>query len=123
MIFDNADAVIFIAHGSKRVSANESFLDFINRAVSQSDCRKAAAASFLQFGSPSPEEAFRELYENGFRKFAVFPWFLQEGSHVQKDIPAFVKLIQKQYPDTEFCQLTCLGSMKELEELLIKTLE
>lgn len=66
--------------------------------------------AFLEFLSPSLDEAVKQLYAEGVREITVIPVFLAQSGHLKRDLPAIMQRIAQEHPG---CRLTCTEALGE----------
>ena len=80
------EAVLLLAHGSRRSEANEEWKNiwqlFTNRHPNL-----LVTGSFIEFAEPDLEGGVRLLIEQGAEKIYVVPLFLTVGNHLRQNIP------------------------------------
>lgn len=116
-------ALIFLAHGSRREKSNQEVLDMADAIRSP----LAAAfdrvdAAFLELVPPSLREAMDGLLEQGVRSITIYPYFLNSGKHVDKDIPDIVDDFRTRYPDCEIVVEQHFGALVEVPRLIVDQL-
>ena len=84
------EAIIYIAHGSRRQEANEKFIAFIREVMKRSGAA-VQAFGFIEHAEPSIRQAIEECTEQGAREITVVPVLLLPGIHANEDIPAECK--------------------------------
>ncbi len=114
----SARAMVILAHGSRSSRAVSSFLELI-RHIRQDSGRKDIYGAFFSLGQPGLEQVVEQLARSQTQKIVVFPYFLLDGSHVQKDIPTMIGDLEKKYPEIEFQLLDSL----EHEPLMYRILQ
>jgi sirohydrochlorin ferrochelatase len=82
-------AYIVFAHGSSIESANEAVRVVARDAATRGNWEMFETA-FLEGGRPSLAEAVDILVARGASDFAVIPYFLTLGLHLQRDLPRLV---------------------------------
>lgn len=108
------NAVLYIAHGSRREAANHKFVSFIKKVMGQTN-DPVQAFGFLEHAEPSVEKAIEDCIALGADKITVVPVFLLPGIHVSEDIPA----IFRKYPGVSFRCSQPLG----VDELIVDILQ
>lgn len=113
-------ALVVIAHGSRNPLANEELQQMIQHLSLQPenrhfDCFKAG---YLELASPSINDCLDELIAKNVTEFVIFPYFLNSGAHVLKDIPKAVTHYQTTYPDHQFTLLTHFGAAPGILDLV-----
>lgn len=88
-------AVLLVAHGSRRDSANRevhALADKLQNSLNLGkDSHRAVVSScFLELAEPSIETGLSLLISAGAKHIQVFPYFLTEGRHVSEDIPRII---------------------------------
>ena len=79
-------ALLLIAHGSRKKEWGSLFYKLKEKLVI-ADPSTPVELAFLEFMTPSIEDALNSLFLQGKRKILVWPLFLGVGGHVAKDIP------------------------------------
>lgn len=116
-------ALVMIAHGSRRDEANAEFIALVE------NVRTAAGSKydfvepcFLEIASPSLAEAVEPMIAQGARTISIFPYFLNSGNHVLRDIPNIVDRLTNQYPDCTITLLPYFGTLEGIAELINRQL-
>ncbi|WP_342429298.1 sirohydrochlorin chelatase [Neobacillus sp. FSL H8-0543] len=91
------EAIIYIAHGSRRQEANEKFIAFIGEVMKRSGAA-VQAFGFIEHAEPTIRQAIEECTEQGVQEITVVPVLLLPGIHSNEDIPAECK----GYPNAVF---------------------
>ncbi|ETI69530.1 sirohydrochlorin chelatase [Neobacillus vireti] len=107
------EAVIYLAHGSRRAAANEKFISFIKKVMHQS-AAAIQSYGFLEHKEPSITQAIDICIEQGASEITVVPVFLLPGVHAAVDIPAELD----RYPDIVFHYGRPLGVDDSIVEIL-----
>ena len=102
-----AQAVIVLAHGSRNFRANQAFLEMVEDAGRKSGMMNIFGA-FFSLADPGLEDVVHSLCREGIEKISVFPYFLLDGSHVEKDIPERVRVMGEKFPQVRFDILNSL---------------
>lgn len=108
-----------MAHGSRREEANAEF-----RALVQNVHTAAGSAydivepCFLEIASPSLAVAIEHMVAHGVTDISVFPYFLNSGNHVLRDIPAMVDQLTHQYPQANIALLPYFGTLEGIAALI-----
>jgi sirohydrochlorin ferrochelatase len=89
-------AVIILGHGSKR-GGNDAALKLLAEELRRSG-GEIIEYAFLQYAQPTADAAVDHCVRQGAKKIVIVPFFLQEGVHVRKDIPAFIEKVKKRHP-------------------------
>jgi sirohydrochlorin cobaltochelatase len=112
-------ALIMIAHGSRREDANAEFISLVKRVriAATSKC-DFVEHCFLEIASPSLAEAMEYVIAKGARTISIFPYFLNSGNHVLRDIPETVDRLTNQYPHCTMTLLPYFGTFEGITELI-----
>ncbi len=113
------NALIIVAHGSRKESSNAEVMALgakVKPLVSaQYDVVKTA---FLEFAEPRLEESIIASAKEGVRHIVILPYFLASGNHVTRDIPAVAEQMQVTYPEVKIELKEHLGSAEGMVSLL-----
>ena len=88
------DGLLLFAHGARDPAWARPFEAVAGRVRSAQPATPLALA-YLEFMTPSFEEAAHELVAAGCRRIHVLPLFLGSGGHVRKDVPALVERLRE----------------------------
>ena len=114
-----SNALIIVAHGSRKESSNAEVMALGAKVQplvgTQYDVVKTA---FLEFAEPSLEESITASVKEGVRHIVILPYFLASGNHVTHDIPAVVEQMQVTYPEVKIELKEHLGSAEGMVSLL-----
>ncbi|GAA5216771.1 sirohydrochlorin chelatase [Corallincola platygyrae] len=91
------NALLLVAHGSRRQASNDEVSALANLLSSQGVYAFCESA-FLELAKPSIGEGFEALVAQGATHIDVVPYFLAAGRHVVEDIPEEVAECQKAHP-------------------------
>lgn len=114
---------ILVAHGSRRVAANEEIAIF-----SQSLSRAMTARfdvmghAFWELAEPSLEQSIDQQIAAGAKDITLFPYFLAQGRHVVNDLPSVLEQKRAQYPDVTITLLPHLGALPGFADWLAEQL-
>ncbi len=120
-INDNAQAnkaLVIMAHGSRRDSANQEFFQLVERIANQSDYQCVVPA-LLEQAPPTLLQAAQNLPES-IQAIDVYPLFFNCGRHVEKDIPAQVAELMEAQPHIDIRLLSYFGQSQELSHLVVE---
>ena len=106
-----SSAVILFAHGAREpewAQPLEGIRDRL-RAVAI-----PVELAFLEFMSPSLDEAAARLAGKGTETVVIVPLFLAQGAHLKRELPAMVEKIGKRHAKTAFRVAPALGDSPEI---------
>lgn len=114
-----SNALIIVAHGSRKASSNEEVLALGEKVESLlgKDYTYVMTA-FLEFAPPSLKESIILCIEKGMDEIVVLPYFLASGNHVIRDIPDVIDSIKASYPQVNITLKEHLGSSEGMANLL-----
>jgi len=113
------NALIIVAHGSRKASSNEEVKALGEKVKSLQDKRYALVmTAFLEFATPSLEESILSCVDKGASEIVILPYFLASGNHVTRDIPEVVQKIQALHPQVKITLKEHLGSSSGMVRLL-----
>jgi sirohydrochlorin cobaltochelatase len=107
----SSTAVILFAHGAREpewARPFEGIRDRLRAAGMQ------VVLAFLEFMSPSLEEAAAKLADKGIKTVIIVPLFLAQGAHLKRELPAMVEKIRERHAKTEFRVTPALGEAPEI---------
>ncbi len=114
------NALIIVAHGSRKASSNEEVKALGEKVKSLQDrCYSLVMTAFLEFATPSLEESILSCADKGVNEIVILPYFLASGNHVTRDIPEVVQKIQESYPQVKITLKEHIGSSSAMVGLLI----
>lgn len=109
--------VLVVGHGSRLPEVNEKFMELID--IFRHNTGRDVRGANLTLAKPDVEEVIHKMYEDGYRDIIVIPYFLSNGTHVVKSIPAILKRLKAELKGVEFS----LKSSLLLDSLVIKAIE
>lgn len=113
------NALIIVAHGSRKASSNEEVKALGEKVKSLQDKRYAhVMTAFLEFSIPSLKESILSCVDKGVNEIVILPYFLASGNHVTRDIPEVVQKIQASHPQVKITLKEHLGSSSGMVRLL-----
>ncbi|MEM8593515.1 MAG: CbiX/SirB N-terminal domain-containing protein [Pseudomonadota bacterium] len=115
--------LIIIAHGSRRETSNEYFMELSHQLGSALQGQyQEIHGCFLEMAQPKLMERVEQAVSQGAQQIDVFPYFLGPGNHVLADIPELLEQAQATYPDCRFVQLTYFGASPAMTELIAQSI-
>jgi len=113
-------ALLLIAHGSRRQASNDEVRDLTQVLEQQSgDDYAIVECAFLELADPSIPDGVSTCVEKGAESVTVLPYFLSAGRHVVTDIPEELQKAQSQHPQLDIKSAPYLGSAQGISEILI----
>ncbi|HEY6240758.1 MAG TPA: CbiX/SirB N-terminal domain-containing protein [Burkholderiales bacterium] len=104
-------AIILFAHGAREPAWARPFETIRDRLHASGTPVELA---FLEFMSPSLDEAAARLADKGIEMVIIVPLFLAQGAHLKRELPAMVAKIRKRHAKTEFRVTSALGDAPEI---------
>ncbi|WP_457570466.1 sirohydrochlorin chelatase [Desulfovulcanus sp.] len=114
-----AKGIIILGHGSRRKTVSQSFSRMVGR-IAQRISNARVEPAFFSLGRPTLEEKASELIAEGCKEIIIFPYFLYNGNHVEKDIPTMLQSLKQKYSEINFRLLNTLENEPLLEEIIYK---
>lgn len=111
-------AVIILAHGSRNKQARESFVKMVS--VLNKRSGSPVVPAFYSLGTPTLTDAAEDLASGGYSRIIIFPYFLFDGNHVQKDIPALVTELKGKHPGLDLQVLKSLEHEPMMLEIVFQ---
>ena len=113
--------ILVVSHGSPRQTANEVLAKLVGQVAVRLDGAMILPA-FFSLASPTIEDQVAHLAGQGVRRIVLKPYFLHNGQHVSRDIPARVEECRKRFPGVEITVLPTLYNEPIIEDLLVERL-
>jgi sirohydrochlorin ferrochelatase len=114
-------ALIIIAHGSRQEEANLELEGLASQLAGQlKPSYDWIAHAFLEFATPTLADAIDEAIENGADGIDVYPYFLNHGQHVTRDIPGQAELLGRGNPECRIRVLRPFGLCRGVADLVIR---
>ena len=104
-------AVILFAHGASEPQWAQPF-EAVRERLRAAGMQVVLA--FLEFMSPSLDEAAATLADKGIETVIIVPLFLAQGAHLKRELPEMLEKIRKRHAKTEFRVTPALGEAPEI---------
>ncbi|BAO45352.1 sirohydrochlorin chelatase [Thiolapillus brandeum] len=116
------NALLVVAHGSRRETSNEEVRKLCRRIEQEAAGEEffLVRAGFLELAEPSIPEGIGQCVEAGADRVVVLPYFLSAGRHVSEDIPAEVEEARRLHPKASIVLAPYLGSAPGVSRLLVE---
>ena len=92
------EGLLLFAHGARDPAWARPF-EAISERLRAARPGTPLAMAFLEFMSPSMDEAAAQLAAAGCTRVHVLPLFLGTGGHVRRDVPVLLDRLRKQHGD------------------------
>ena len=115
-------AVLLIAHGSRRESANRDLAELAEQIADRGPWR-IVETSYLELADPTISAGAKRCIERGAAWVLMLPYFLSTGAHVTEDLRRYRDELAAAYPEVTFVLCPPLGPHPLLVELVIRRLE
>lgn len=113
--------LIILAHGSRREESNLEIKCLAEKVkVLSGKEYELIKHAYLELIEPSLPQAIDNSINNGATNITVFPYFLNSGNHVKRDIPDMIKTAEKKYPDCVFSVSACIGMIEDMPKLILE---
>jgi sirohydrochlorin ferrochelatase len=111
------DALLMLAHGSPRPTANTEFLRVLE-VVRERKVFDFVQEGYLECNAPDIPSAIDLCAAQGATRILVVPYFLHTGTHVADDLPTLLEEGSLRHPHIEFRLGDFLGRSESLTEIL-----
>ena len=111
------ERLLLLAHGSGDPKWKQPF-EALESSVAESVGAAAVGLAFMQFATPSLEEAVAQAELDRVSRLDVLPIFLSAGAHIERDIPELIRLSQTRYPSVAIRLLPAVGTDARMGSLL-----
>ena len=115
-------AVLLIAHGSRRVEANQELHDLAVR-IAATGRFPIVESAFLELAEPDIAAGGTRCVERGAGKVVMVPFFLSMGVHLTRDLTAAREELIERYPGVTFELGPPLGPHALLDRLVLTRIE
>jgi len=121
--------LVIMGHGSRRETANTEFIGYAKK-IAQANAADQSkqqypfvSAAFLELSAPTLMQACEEAVAQGSTHLDIYPLFLNQGRHVERDIPMQVAEVMERFDKIEVRLLDYMGNSTELTNLVLNHLE
>jgi sirohydrochlorin ferrochelatase len=109
--------LLLMAHGTPYPEANAPLARIAARVHARADyCR--ALVGYLDCNEPTIDDAIDQLAADGTNRIVTLPYFLHEGRHTQRDLPAILEKAKQRHPHIEFRMAAYLGFDPRVGEII-----
>lgn len=112
------NALLLIAHGSRRASSNDEIRDLTARLRAGGSRFALVEHAFLEIAEPGIADAGDKLVAAGATDITVLPYFLAAGNHLRADIPAELARLKSRHPAARFTVARHIGGAPGMAELI-----
>lgn len=113
------DALVLIAHGSKRSLSNDEFVSLVNEVRNKDKKFSNIEAAFLELATPSIQTVSKNLISKKISKIYYYPYFLNSGKHVGVDLPYIINELKEENPSIEFILLEHFGKSDRISDIIL----
>jgi len=110
-------AIVLFAHGSRDPLWHRPIQVVAERVAMLQPGVKVVCA-YLEFNSPSLENAVNDLVNQGFDNLRLVPMFLGVGKHVREDLPNMLAELGQRFPGLALETLPAVGEHPDLLQLI-----
>lgn len=111
-------AVLFAGHGSRARDAAEAMLAAVER-VRRQCVYPIIESGYLEMTQPDIPAALRRCVEQGASRVLVVPYFLNQGMHIRRDIPAVLRQEADRYPGLKVSMGSPIGLHADLANVML----
>ncbi|TAJ18662.1 MAG: hypothetical protein EPO65_08470 [Dehalococcoidia bacterium] len=115
----HADAILLVGHGSREPEAARAMERVITEMATRGPIG-IVEPGFVQLATPTIPEGVGRCISQGARNIVAVPYFLHEGTHVLRDLPALLRQAAAEYPGTEIRLTTPIGSHSGLTDIALE---
>lgn len=94
-------AIVLAAHGSRDPASSGQFEELVTR-VKALDPGRVITHGFLEFNTPTIDEAAREAIAAGAREIVLVPGVLLAATHAKNDLPSELNALRREFPHVTF---------------------
>lgn len=111
-------AILLFSHGSVLCGAGQTLFDLARRMEARGDA-PIVEAGFLNYSSPTFEEAFEKCVSRGASKIIIAPYFLIAGYFVKVSLPPKIAAMSEKFPDVEVVVAEALKTDERLADAIL----
>ncbi|MDD4239265.1 MAG: CbiX/SirB N-terminal domain-containing protein [Desulfotomaculaceae bacterium] len=111
-------AVILLSHGSRSYEAR-TVLEAYQIMLKKAGCYDLVATASLQFNQPDLPASVAEVVKKGAKRIVVAPLFLDQGRHVQDDIPEIIQGEREKFPEVELTLAGHIGADERVAQVVM----
>lgn len=115
------DAVLLIAHGSRRPEANHDLVQLADLLKSRGNY-DVVEVSYLELATPTILEGGRSCIHRGVSRVLMLPYFLSAGVHVVTDLQEYQQQLSREFPEVEIVLCPHLGLHPLMAEIVMDRL-
>ena len=105
--------IVLFAHGARDPQWAKPFEAIRDRVRAQRP-EYPITLAYLEFMSPTLEDAIASVCAEGASSVTVFPLFLAQGTHLKQDVPRMLDEIRAGYPNIPIALDAAIGEVPEL---------
>jgi len=109
--------IVLFAHGSRDPLWHKP-VEAVADAVSHKEPGALVACAYLEWSTPTLEEACQSLIAQGAQEISILPLFLGVGKHARQDLPELVAQMTTRWPNIAFQLQAAVGENARLVALL-----
>ncbi len=98
---DESIAVLLMAHGSRRQSANNDLVE-LARMLRDRGTYPIVEIGYLELAEPTIPDGGRRCAQAGATRVKMLPYFLSAGTHVVSDLREFREGLEAEFPGVTF---------------------
>ncbi|MGB9840836.1 sirohydrochlorin chelatase [Thermovenabulum sp.] len=110
------EAILLVSHGS-RESSTAMTVERVAREL-ENTLGRTVVPAFMEFNEPGVGKALELLYQQGYKKVTVLPYFLFSGIHIKKDVPKIINSFVRDKGDVKVNMVSPIGYHPLLIEIL-----
>lgn len=112
-------ALLIVGHGSRSPEAADTFLELVSFVRDRNEYDFVEGAH-MELAEPRIEDAAAALVEQGVASIVIVPYFLYEGMHIKRDIPAMIEELRRLHPGVRFTMAAPIGFEPVLAEIVLR---
>ena len=112
-------AILLMAHGSRISEANDAVRE-IAALVKKMTEFDIVEVSFRELHLPDIQQGVDNCVAQGAKRIMLVPYFLNQGAHVQHDLPEELAQARERHPEVEMVFGKHLGVHNKLAEIVVE---
>lgn len=111
------EGILYVAHGTRLKQGVEEAKLFVSELNNHLPIQIQEIA-FLEFQTPTMEDACEQLIQKGVTTIYLFPLLLFAAGHAKDDIPKIIAKVRRKYPHITIYNMGVLGVSAELAQIV-----
>ncbi len=114
---DNQPGIILFGHGA-RDAAWAGPMQRVAEKLTADAPQARVSLAFMEFMTPTLDDAVDQLVDAGSREIVVVPVFLAQGGHLKRDVPMLVDAAAARHPGVNIALVAAAGESPQVVDAI-----